>query len=243
MAAVSSEAEIPTVPPEATLVKYNSPLTLENPDSVVRLSRTEELLNQLIPRRMWISNEKLKAQYVSSTPATTADVKALEANLNRQLRAQGAESAGICRVRSKINEQCFDELIRQITIMCAARGKLLQRVHVEIRRRIETYKTLYESSNAYGIRSALKGSFSKETLAQRAADLKRQTSLLETAIEAEQAKRERLEAEDQARSLTDKTTHEAAVKKEKEEYTQMMEKYKESVAVSFEDKKKRRGRR
>jgi hypothetical protein len=51
--------------------------------------------------------------------------------------------------------QCFDELIRQVTISCAERGLLLLRVRDEIRMTIAAYQTLYESSVAFGMRKAL----------------------------------------------------------------------------------------
>jgi hypothetical protein len=39
---------------------------------------------------------------------------------------------GICPVREELYSQCFDELIRQITINCAERGLLLLRVRDEV---------------------------------------------------------------------------------------------------------------
>ena len=54
---------------------------------------------------------------------------------------------------------CFpaftDELIRQVTVNCAERGLLLLRIRDEIRMTIAAYKTLYESSVAFGMRKAL----------------------------------------------------------------------------------------
>ena len=40
--------------------------------------------------------------------------------------------------------QCFDEVIRQVTIECPERGLLLLRVRDEIRMTIAAYQTLYE---------------------------------------------------------------------------------------------------
>ena len=44
-----------------------------------------------------------------------------------------ARETGICPIREELFSQCFDELIRQITIKCAERGFLLVRVRDEIR--------------------------------------------------------------------------------------------------------------
>ena len=66
-----------------------------------------------------------------------------------------ARETGICPIREELFSQCFDELIRQITIKCAERGFLLVRVRDEISGTIQAYRTLYESSIAYGMRKAL----------------------------------------------------------------------------------------
>ena len=44
-----------------------------------------------------------------------------------------ARDSGICPVREELYSQCFDELIRQITINCIERGNLLVRVRDEVR--------------------------------------------------------------------------------------------------------------
>ncbi|RHY05595.1 hypothetical protein DYB28_013574 [Aphanomyces astaci] len=69
-----------------------------------------------------------------------------------RLQQKQARETGICPVREELYAQCFDELIRQITINCAERGLLLLRVRVEIRMTIAAYQTLYESSIAFGLK-------------------------------------------------------------------------------------------
>lgn len=49
----------------------------------------------------------------------------------------------------------LDELIRQMAVNCAERGLLLFRIGDEIQTTVATYKTLYESSIAFGIRKRL----------------------------------------------------------------------------------------
>ncbi|CAE7566230.1 unnamed protein product [Symbiodinium necroappetens] len=66
-----------------------------------------------------------------------------------------ARETGICPIREELYSQCFDELIRQVTIICAERGLLLLRVRDEIRMTICAYQSLYESSIAFGMRKAL----------------------------------------------------------------------------------------
>ena len=44
-----------------------------------------------------------------------------------KLQQRQARETGICPVRRELYSQCFDELIRQVTINCAERGLLLLR--------------------------------------------------------------------------------------------------------------------
>jgi dynein light intermediate chain len=79
----------------------------------------------------------------------------LQDELDRKRVQRGARDTGICPIREELFAQCFDELIRQITINCAERGFLLVRARDEIKMTIQAYQTLYESSIAYGMRKAL----------------------------------------------------------------------------------------
>ncbi|CAN0520941.1 unnamed protein product, partial [Ectocarpus sp. 12 AP-2014] len=105
--------------------------------------------------REWTDDGQLWVQYVSSTPATRLDVTNLQEQLDQKLQQRQARETGICPVREELYSQCFDELIRQVTINCAERGLLLLRVRDEIHMTIAAYQTMYESSIAFGIRKAL----------------------------------------------------------------------------------------
>jgi dynein light intermediate chain len=151
----------------ASLVKYNTPILVnlsgknknkkdkEKTKAAPTATQTEDILNSILPPREWTEDGQLWVQYVSSTPATRLDVVNLQEHLDHQLQARQARETGICPVREELYAQCFDELIRQITINCAERGLLLLRVRDEARMTIAAYETLYESSIAYGIRKAL----------------------------------------------------------------------------------------
>uniref|UniRef100_A0A3P9BMT0 Axonemal dynein light intermediate polypeptide 1 n=1 Tax=Maylandia zebra TaxID=106582 RepID=A0A3P9BMT0_9CICH len=112
----------------------------------------EELLNSILPPREWMEGNQLWVQKVSSTPCTRADVLHLEELLNTKLQQRQAKETGICPVRRELYSQCFDELLRQVTINCAERGMLLWLVRDEIQMTIAAYQTVYESSIAYGMR-------------------------------------------------------------------------------------------
>lgn len=53
-----------------------------------------------------------------------------------------ARETGICPVREELYAQCFDELIREVTINCAERGLLLLRVRDEMHMTIAAYQVL-----------------------------------------------------------------------------------------------------
>merc|ERR1711973_173892 len=83
------------------------------------------------------------------------DVINLKEQLDMRLQQRQARETGICPVRRELYSQCFDELIRQVTINCAERGLLLLRVRDEINMTLQAYQTIYESSIGFGCRKAL----------------------------------------------------------------------------------------
>ena len=112
-------------------------------------------MNSILPPIEFTDNGKLWVRYVSPTPATKVDVLNLREMLDKRLEQGQAREVGICPIRENLFQQCFDELIRQITINCAERGYLLVRVRDEFRSQLNAYKGLYDSSIAYGMRHAL----------------------------------------------------------------------------------------
>ena len=63
----------------------------------------------------------------------------LQDDLDEKRQKRGARDTGICPIREELFAQCFDELIRQITINCAERGFLLVRARDEIKMTIQAY--------------------------------------------------------------------------------------------------------
>ena len=118
-------------------------------------AQAEDILNSILPPREWAEGGQLWVQNVSSTPATRLDVINLQEKLDHNLQQRQARETGICPVREELYAQCFDELIRQVTINCAERGLLLLRMRDEMRMTISAYQTLYESAVAFGMRKAL----------------------------------------------------------------------------------------
>ncbi|KAI9577589.1 putative inner dynein arm light chain, axonemal [Glossina fuscipes] len=169
-----------------TLVRYNNPvLVVKHPDkktapTELELKRpqtagalldtkkeTEEILNSILPPRCWEEDGQLWQQTVSSTPATRQDVINLQEMLDTRLQQTQARETGICPIRRELYLQCFDEIIRQVTINCSERGLLLLRIRDEIAMSMEAYETLYCSSVAFGMRKALQAHEEKEMLRER----------------------------------------------------------------------------
>ncbi|KAM4568059.1 axonemal dynein light intermediate polypeptide 1 [Fundulus diaphanus] len=127
----------------------------------------EEILNAILPPREWTEGNQLWVQKVSSAPCIRADIIHLEEKLDTKLEQRQARHTGICPIRRELYSQCFDEIIRQVTIICAERGLLLLRVRDEINMTIATYQTLYESSIAFGMRKALQAEQGKVDVEKR----------------------------------------------------------------------------
>jgi len=204
---------------QGSLVKYNTPILVSTTNDKAKggkkkgnqigdkqTTQTEDILNSILPPREWTEDGHLWVQYVSSTPATRLDIINLQEQLDHQLQLRQARETGICPVREELYSQCFDELIRQITINCAERGLLLLRVRDELRMTIVAYETLYESSIAYGIRKALMAEQRKteldgkiKMLQQVKRELQQQVENLNKTIETTQTRAaERRETEEKA---------------------------------------------
>ena len=135
-----------------------------NIDSNPSLSET---LNSMFLPREWEENGKRFIQYVSPEPATREKARDLFKALDEKIKERQAREKGICPVREELYSQCFDEIIRQVTIECPERGLLLLRVRDEIKMTIASYQTLYESAILFGIRKQLQAEAGKEELKKK----------------------------------------------------------------------------
>ncbi|EPZ36471.1 Axonemal dynein light chain domain-containing protein [Rozella allomycis CSF55] len=159
---------------------------------------TEDILNSILPPKEWDENGQFWVQQVSSTPATRLDV----INLQRQAR-----ETGICPIRRELYSQCFDELIRQVTITCQERGLLLLRVRDEIRMTLAAYQTLYESSVAFGMRKALQAEQGKSEMESQLKQLEEEKKNLEHSVSELKAKCEAIEKRENERRAMDERKH------------------------------------
>ena len=87
--------------------------------------------------------------------------------LDQKLMERQARESGICPVREELFSQCFDEIIRQVTLNLPERGLLLLRIRDEIRMTIAAYQTLYQSSVTFAMRKQLQAEHGKADLEKR----------------------------------------------------------------------------
>jgi len=214
------------IPPLHSLVKYDQPVLVSTTKDKSKsksvkskkgplppveqkpgLTQTEDILNSILPPREWTEDGQLWVQYVSSTPATRLDVINLQEKLDQQLQQRQARETGICPVREELYAQCFDELIRQVTINCAERGLLLLRVRDEMRMTIMAYQTLYESSVAFGMRKALQTEQGKADMEARIQQLESEQKELERQVVEWKAKCEAIEKRENERRVHEEKRH------------------------------------
>ena len=169
---------------------------------------TEDILNAILPPREWVETGKHYIQYVSHQEATRVDVARLRELLDQKLMERQARESGICPVREELFSQCFDEIIRQVTLNEPERGLLLLRVRDEIKMTIAAYQTLYQSSVTFAMRKQLQAEHGKADLERKIEELEGKKTKLEnkvielkSKIEAiEKRNRERQEIEQKKRT-------------------------------------------
>ncbi|XP_015242635.1 PREDICTED: axonemal dynein light intermediate polypeptide 1-like [Cyprinodon variegatus] len=123
----------------------------------------KEILDAIHPPKEWSKGNKVWVQKVSSAPSTRADLLQLQEQLDMKLEQEQARHAGICPIRRELYSQCFDELIRQESVLCEERGLLLLRLRDEIRMSMAAHQKLYENTLSHGIRHVMR----KEDLQER----------------------------------------------------------------------------
>ena len=204
-----------------SLIRYDNPvlLTEAKKSKAVRqakaaksgeksqIPQTEDILNSIIPPREFEEDSQKWIQFVSSTPATRLDVINLQESLDGRLQQRQARETGICPVREELYAQTFDEIIRQVTVNCAERGLLLLRVRDEIRMTLAAFRTLYESSVAFGMRKALHAEQNKVDMQATIRNLEREKEELERQVAELNTKCEAIERREAERRAADERKH------------------------------------
>ena len=115
----------------------------------------KNFLDSILPPKKIIENDLIFYRFVSCDSAIVNDVIKLSHNLDNQLKIRGAKEKGICPIREELYFECFEELIREVTIVCMQRGDLLNRLKLEMHYTLNYYRKLYESLIASTIRREL----------------------------------------------------------------------------------------
>ena len=167
-----------------TLLQYQGKIELGedtnyNPNKKRQIPEIEnnpsipDALNSIFLPKEWEENGKKFIQYVSQEPGTREKARDLFKALDLKIKEREAKEKGICPVREELYSQCFDEIIRQVTIECPERGLLLLKVRDEIKNTISSYRTLYESAILFGIRKQLESEVGKDALKKEISELER----------------------------------------------------------------------
>jgi dynein light intermediate chain len=98
------------------------------------------------------------------------------------MKARGAKETGICNIREELYSECFDELIRQITISCLQRGELLNHIKEQMKETINYYQKLYESSMAFAMRKVLREQKKRKKLEYKEQSLQMEIETLKRMI-------------------------------------------------------------
>ena len=96
-------------------------------------ARLSTILDTFFPPREFRQDGSERTQYVCKEPATRREVRALGELLDDKLQERQARQEGICEERRELHSQCFQEIIRQSTIICVERGLLMVRMRDEFR--------------------------------------------------------------------------------------------------------------
>jgi dynein light intermediate chain len=115
----------------------------------------KNFLDSILPPKKVHENGLIFYHFVSCDSAIVNDILKLHKNLQTQMKIRGAKESGICPIREELYNECFEEIIRQVTINCLQRGDLLNRIKLEMNYEINYYRQLYESLIAFSLRKVL----------------------------------------------------------------------------------------
>ena len=173
----------------------------------------DSLLNIMIPPIEFTENMKKYIKYVSHACSSRKDVIQLQKALDERLVARQAKDHGICPIREELHSQCFNEILRQVTIDCPERGLLLMRVRDEMKMTISAYQTLYKSAVAFGMRKQIEAQKGKKELREKLIGLRKKKEQLEERKEELIKKKEARE-----KVMEERKTHEQMKRKQEVEF-------------------------
>ncbi|CAL4105078.1 unnamed protein product, partial [Meganyctiphanes norvegica] len=101
----------------------------EGSEELTDRERGERIIDVLIPPCEWQDQDGTTwIQRVSRAGPTRTAVIQLWEQLDLKTKERQARSRGICAIRRGLYKECYDELIRQVTLDCPERGLLLSSI-------------------------------------------------------------------------------------------------------------------
>jgi dynein light intermediate chain len=128
------------------------------------------------------------------------------------MKIRGAKETGICTIREELYDECFDEIIRQVTIGCLQRGDLLNRIKLELLHEKDYYQKLYESLIAFSLRKVLQEKKKMNKLLQKEEELNAEIEALNADIENKEKELERRKQEEEEKEKQAQEDHIEAMK-------------------------------
>jgi dynein light intermediate chain len=212
------EEEDPHAPRES-LVQYREPevapqkAAAASHQTAKKSNQLVDVLNAILPPREYMDEHQRRLQQaVSSAPSSRDQVITLQMKLDERLQERQARENGICPVREELYSQCFDELIRQVTIESPERGLLLMRVRDEVRMTISAYQTLYQSSITFGMRKTLQAEQGNSELIKKIDELEGEKRKFQSLVQDHKGLYESIEK----RIAEQKTQEEKKMQEEKD---------------------------
>ena len=142
----------------------------------------KNFLDAILPPKKIVENGLIFYHFVSCNSAIVNDIIKLHRNLKNQMKIRGAKESGVCPIRENLYNECFEEIIRQVTINCLQRGDLLNRIKLEMNYEINYYRQLYESLIAFSLRKVLQEKKKEIMLENKREKLKKEIADLENEI-------------------------------------------------------------
>ena len=143
----------------------------------------KNFLDSILPPKKVHEGGLIFYHFVSCDSAIVNDILKLHKNLLNQMKIRGAKESGICPIREELYYECFEEIIRQVTINCLQRGDLLNRIKLEMKYEINYYRELYESLIAFSLRKVLQEKKKEIMLENKKIKLRKEIASLEAEIQ------------------------------------------------------------
>mgnify|MGYP001570963399 CR=1 FL=1 len=141
---------------------------------------------------------------------TKLDVIHLQEELDLRCARSRARSFGVDAVREALYDDCFNEIIRQVTIGCPERGLLLAQLRDELHETNDSFDVLFTSASQFGARKTIERDL-KRTMQRDLETLLRDVAAMENRVNEIKAKYDGLEKRFIERRAAEEKRHQEEV--------------------------------